>query len=78
MQKNYQFEKQNYPYFAYRYRDMGHEIASVPMKYNLIDICAFIREFVIQKQKLKKDMLVKNPDLKPAFYGKWKTRDLYK
>lgn len=73
-----QFEKLNYPYFAYRYRDMGHEIAGVPMKYNLSDICAFIREYIIQKKKLKKDMLVKNPDLKPAFYGKWKTKDLYK
>ena len=73
-----QFEKQNYPYFAYRYRDMGHEIAGVPMKYNLSDICSFITEYVVHKQRLKKDILVKNPDLKPAFYGKWKTRDLYK
>ncbi len=73
-----QFEKHNYPYFVYRYRDMGHEIAGAPMKYNLGDICSFIREYVIQKQKLKKDLLVKNPEIKPAFYGKWKTRDIYK
>ena len=73
-----QFEKQNYPYFAYRYRDIGHEIASVPMKYNRSEICSFIREYVMEKQKIKKDMLVKNPDLKPTYYGKWKTKDLYK
>jgi predicted esterase len=73
-----QFEKYNYPYFVYRYRDMGHEIAGAPMKYNLSDICSFIREYVIQKHKLKKDLLVKNPEIKSSFYGKWKTRDLYK
>ena len=57
---------------------MGHEIAGAPMKYNLSDICSFIREYVIQKHKLKKDLLVKNPEIKSSFYGKWKMRDLYK
>ncbi|MEI6754794.1 MAG: carboxylesterase family protein [Paludibacter sp.] len=72
------FEKNNYPYFAYRYRDMGHEIAVVPTKYNISDICGFIRDYVISHQKLKKDMTVKNPELKPSFYGKWKPKDIYK
>ncbi len=73
-----QFEKKNYPYFAYRYRDIGHEIAAVPMKYNLSDINMFIREYVFCNQKLKKDISVKNPDLKPLFFGNWKLKDLYK
>ena len=72
------FEKQNYPYFIYRYRDMGHEISSIPTFYNISDICGFIRDYVIDHQKLKKDITVKNPKLKPAFYGKWKLNDIYK
>ena len=72
------FEKQNYPYFIYRYRDMGHEISSIPTYYNISDICGFIRDYVFDHQKLKKDITVKNPELKPAFYGKWKLKDIYK
>jgi dienelactone hydrolase len=72
------FEKNDYPYFAYRYRDMGHEIAVVPTQYNINDICGFIRDYVIDHQKLKKDITVKNPKLKASFYGKWKPKDIYK
>jgi len=72
------FEKHDYPYYAYRYRDMGHEIAGVPMTDNIDDICSFIEDYVIQHKKLHKDILVKNPYLKRADYGKWKPKDLYK
>ena len=72
------FEKNNYPYFAYRYRDMGHEIAVVPTKYNIVEICGFIRDYIINHQKLKKDITVKNFELTPSVYGKLKPKDIYK
>ena len=73
-----QFEKFDYSYYAYRYRDMGHEIAGYPMKVNINDICLFINEYVIQHRHLKKDILVKDPDLKRIKFGSWKPKDIYK
>lgn len=73
-----QFEKNDYPYFAYRYRDMGHEIAGYPMTVNVDDICSFIDEYVIQGRHLKKDLLVKDPALKRIKFGSWRPGDIYK
>jgi dipeptidyl aminopeptidase/acylaminoacyl peptidase len=73
-----QFEKYDYPYFIYRYRDMGHEIAEIPMTKNLEDIFSFIRDYVIDGRKLKKDMTIKDPDVKAKPYGRWRPEDLYK
>ncbi|HLP04006.1 MAG TPA: alpha/beta hydrolase fold domain-containing protein [Paludibacter sp.] len=73
-----QFEKYNYPYFIYRYRDIGHEIAGYPLTRNLNDICMFIDDYVIHHRQLKKDVLVKDPEIKRVYYGNWKFRDMYK
>ncbi len=70
------FEKFDYPYYAYRYRDMGHEIADVPMKANLTEILTFINDYVMEKRPLKIDVTVKDDELKP--YMKLKShKDLY-
>jgi len=70
------FEKFNYPYYAYRYRDMGHEIAEVPMTKNITEIVSFINDYVMEQRPLKTDITVKDGELKP--YMKWKShKDLY-
>lgn len=70
------FEKFGYPYAAYRYRDMGHEIAELPMQRNVDDIIAFIRLYALEKRPLRSDFSLKDETLKP--YLKLKShKDLY-
>ncbi len=59
------FDKFNYPYYIYRYRDLGHEVAALPMERNIPDILFFINEFVSKKHPLKIDLNIKDGDLKP-------------
>lgn len=73
-----QFEKYDFPYTTIRYRDIGHEIAEVPMTHNLTDICRFIREYVIGGAHLKKNMWIKDPTLKHTSIGGSSVNDLYK
>ena len=72
-----QFEKYNYPYMTIRYRDMGHEIADVPMKANISEIVLFINEYVIEKRHLKTDIIIKDSALEP-YMGKLTPAKLYK
>jgi predicted esterase len=70
------FEKFNYPYYVYRYRDMGHEIAEVPMTRNVMEILAFINDYVMEKRPLRTDITIKDGELKPYMNIK-SHKDLY-
>lgn len=71
------FEKLNYPYFAIRYRNLGHEVASV-MKYNVNEITWFVDNYVIAKKQLKIDQHYLNPEMKRNPNYPLRPRDLYK
>lgn len=70
------FEKLNYPYWTIRYRDMGHEIAEIPMDIHIPEVIAFIREFIFNKRHLKIDATIKDSELKPTF-GKMTPKTMY-
>lgn len=70
------FEKFNYPYWTIRYRDMGHEIAEIPMDIHIPEITAFISEFVFNKRHLKIDATIKDNKLEPTF-GKMTPKTMY-
>ncbi len=71
-----QMEKYEFPFYIYRYRDMGHEIASIPMEKNIEDIDRFIKDYVINQYPLRKDITVKDERIKAG--KNWKPEDLYK
>lgn len=66
------FAKFDYPYYIFRYADLGHEVAGLPQHRNIDDICWFIENMVFQKQNyhidkwLKDDNLIKN---RPGYSG---------
>ncbi|MDR0370832.1 MAG: alpha/beta hydrolase [Prevotellaceae bacterium] len=72
------FEKFDYPYCIYRYRDMGHDIASYPMTRNLDDIVWFIDRYVGEKAPLRMDATIKDENLTPMDIGGFTPADLYK
>lgn len=72
------FEKFDYSFYAYRYRDRGHEIAVIPMKRNLNEIESFITDYVILGKQLKKDVTVKDNDLNNVKPLELLPKDLYK
>lgn len=71
-----QFKKYGFPYYIYRYETREHDIASVPMQHNLEDITNFIRDYVVEKYPLQKDLSIKDARLKPLTKT-WKRKDLY-
>lgn len=71
-----QMEKYEFSFYIYRYRDMGHEIASIPMEKNIEDIDRFIKDYVINQYPLRKDITVKDERIKAG--KNWKPEDLYK
>ncbi|MDY0015403.1 MAG: carboxylesterase family protein [Bacteroidales bacterium] len=71
------FEKLNYPYFAIRYRNLGHEVAGV-MKYNVDEITWFVDTYVIAKKQLKIDQYYLNPEMKRNPNYPLRPRDLYR
>lgn len=70
------FEKLNYPYFAIRYCNLGHEVASM-MKYNVNEITWFVDNYVIAKKQLKVDQYYLNPEMKRHPNYPLRPRDLY-
>lgn len=48
-----QLEIMNLPYYFYQIDNIGHEMATIPMKDNLNEIDSFIRKMVINKEKIK-------------------------
>ncbi len=69
------FEKHNYPYYAYRYRGLGHEV-NFFVERNVEDVCRFVQNYVIDGKKLKSDFTIYDPDIKVKSVES--TSDLYK
>jgi dipeptidyl aminopeptidase/acylaminoacyl peptidase len=72
------FEKFDYPYCIYRYRDMGHDIAIYPMTRNIDNIVWFIERYVDKKEPLRIDATIKDENLAPINIGSFTPADLYK
>ncbi len=71
------FEKLDYPYYAFRYRNLAHEVASA-MKYNVNEIEWFVDNYVIAKKPLKVDQYYLNPEIKRNPDYPLRPRDLYR
>lgn len=70
------FEKFGYPYLAYRYKGLGHEVATL-MQHN-IDICDwFIKHYVFNRENMQQDATVNDATIKPVKWGRMKAGDLY-
>jgi predicted esterase len=63
------FRKNNYPFFIYREKDLGHETAVLPMYRNIPDILDFLDKFVIRRQQLQIDLLYTDLQAKPMITG---------
>lgn len=72
-----QFKKNNYPFVFYRFNNIGHEIAILPMKYNVKEICSFIDDYVMCNKTTQQDITIYNHNYKKEIYGEWKVKDLY-
>lgn len=72
------FEKFNFPYVTYRFENMGHEIAVLPMQHYQGEIDRFIKSCVMEGQFCQKDSTVTDHGLPRADYGKWKLSRIYK
>ena len=72
------FEKFGYPYFARRFEDYGHSIASAG-PFTVDDLVWFCHHYVYDKEQWQFDGLIRNlnPDALPA-YDMYTPKDLYK
>jgi acetyl esterase/lipase len=61
------FKKKGYPYYLYTYRNLGHEIAVVPMYENKAEIFSFIRTFIDQGKDLQIEQTYFDKDRKKLF-----------
>lgn len=72
------FEKYGTPYAIYRYRGLGHEVASYPMQYSLPEINRFINEYVLQQLPMKTDATVYDSRWKADPRGSMRAQDMYR
>ncbi|MBO4582022.1 MAG: alpha/beta hydrolase [Bacteroidales bacterium] len=56
------FKKFNYPFYAYRYQNYGHEIAAV-IEIELAATVDFIDNMVLSRQFRQKDAVINNPSI---------------
>ncbi len=63
------FRKNGYPFFIYREKNLGHEVAVLPMYQNLPEILDFLDRFVMRHQKLQIDLLYNDMEAKPMLLG---------
>ncbi len=63
------FNKSDYPYCIFRYRNMGHEIAVLPMIRHVHDVASFINEYIILKRPLEIDVTIEDRDLKRIYFA---------
>jgi predicted esterase len=63
------FSKHNYPFFIYREKDLGHEVAVLPMYRNIPDILSFLDKFVMRRQQLQIDIHYNDLEAKPMLTG---------
>jgi predicted esterase len=70
------FSKRNYPFFIYREKGLGHEVAVLPMYKNIPEILGFLDKFVMRHQQLQIDMHYNDLEAKPMLTGT--AKDLFK
>ena len=63
------FSKNNYPFFIYREKGLGHEVAVLPMYKNIPEILSFLDKFVRKHEKLQIDLLYNDLEAKPMLTG---------
>jgi predicted esterase len=63
------FRKNNYPFFIYREKGLGHEVSVLPMYQNIPEILDFFDRFVMRHQKLQIDLLYNDMEAKPMLIG---------
>ncbi len=63
------FRKNGYPFFIYREKGLGHEVAVLPMYENIPEILIFLDKFVHRKERLQIDLLYNNLEAKPMLTG---------
>ena len=72
------FIKEEYPFYAIRYRDLGHEVAEIPVSKNATEIFWFLRHMVLQKEFFQIDETIFNPAIERTKVGSYSTKELYK
>ena len=70
------FRKRNYPFFIYREKGLGHEVAVLPIYKNMSEILGFLDKFVIQHRQLQIDMTYNDLEARPMLTGT--AQDLFK
>src|ERR1700744_5817010 len=63
------FSRNNYPFFIYREKSLGHEVAVLPMYRNISEILDFLDKFVMRHQQLQIDMDYNDLGAKPMLIG---------
>ena len=58
-------KEKNYPYYFYSEVGLGHEVAVLPMIYNIPVIFDFLDKFILQQKPYQIDLDFKDPDAKP-------------
>jgi predicted esterase len=69
------FSKRNYPFFIYREKGLGHEVAVLPMYKNIPEILGFLDKFVMRHQRLQIDLHYNDMEAKPMLTGS--AKDLF-
>lgn len=70
------FKKFGYPYQAYRYEGLGHEVAGLML--HDFDACnLFINQFILQKKHQQIDATLYDGSVKPMNWGRMRSGDLY-
>lgn len=72
------FKKFGFPYVTYRFEDMGHEMAVLPMQHHLTEINNFISSCVLEGNHCRIDSTFVDHGLPRADYGNWNLNSLYK
>ena len=70
------FGKRNYPFFIYREKGLGHEVAVLPMYKNMPEILDFLDKFVLRHERLQIDLHYNDLEAKPMVTGS--AKDLFK
>lgn len=71
------FKKFGFPYVTYRFEDMGHEMAVLPMQHHLTEINNFINSCVLEGNHCRIDSTFVDHGLPRADYGSWNLNRLY-
>lgn len=70
------FQKHDYPYMAYRYEGLGHEVAGL-MLHNSDITDWFIQQYVVNKQHKQIDADILDKNVKHWYWGKIKASKIY-